>query len=145
MKGSAHFQREIISKLCKYIHLTKYKNCLLQNQWANIKQTQHISSSGKGYISLFNEGSHIISRGDNSNQEKSLNLLLQNHWANFNQTGQRVSLGEEDFSLFNWKGHTFLHQEIITKLHEKFTKFKNILYWAYFIICIIITSLKCIH
>ena len=27
-------------------------------------------------------------------------------------------LGKEDLSLFKWKGHTFLHWEIITKLQK---------------------------
>ena len=57
--------------------------------------------------------------------------------------------GWRDLNLFKWKGHTFLHQEIIiTKLHRTFTKFKNLLilnYWANFIICIIKTSLRYIN
>ena len=50
--------------------------------------------------------------------------------------------------MFKWKGHTFLHWEIISKCKSTFMKFKTLLllnYWASFIIYIIITSLKCIN
>ena len=32
--------------------------------------------------------------------------------------GKKSSLGNEYLSLFKWKGHTFLHWEIITKLQK---------------------------
>ena len=59
---------------------------------------------------------------------------------NFNQTKQKASVyEEEDLGLFKWKGHTFLHQVIITKLqkyfHDIITSFL-LNHWANFIIYI---------
>ena len=66
----------------------------------------------------------------------------------FNQIWQWATLVEEDLSLFKWKGHTFLHWEIITNCKSIFTKLLNLLllnYWTSFIIYISIDSLKYIH
>ena len=75
----------------------------------------------------------------------SKNHLLQNQMVNFNQTWQKASIGKEDLSSFKWKGHTFLNQEIITKLQKNIHEIKKSSppeLLGQFTIYIIITSLK---
>ena len=52
MKGPALFQGEIITQIVKN-RLTKFKNLLLQNHWANFNQTWHKASVGEGDSCLF--------------------------------------------------------------------------------------------
>ena len=84
MNGPALFQGEIITKKHKYIDeikkssspeplsqfqpnylvnlLTKFKNLLLLNQWANFNQTLHKASLGEGDSSLFKWGALPFSK-----------------------------------------------------------------------------------
>ena len=66
--------------------MTKFKNLLLQNHWANFNQTWHKASLGEGDSSLFTWRATFFSKGrwmwNNENILMKFYNLLQNHWAN---------------------------------------------------------------
>ena len=131
------------------------KNLLLQNHFSRTTWPISIKLVTnhpwlKGILDYSKKGSRPIPRGDDYEIVKMnwQNLLIK---VFFSRTTRPISakLSKKHpwvKSLFKWKGHTFLHKEIITKL-QKYIQFKNLLlnYCASFIIYIIITSLKCIH
>ena len=78
--------------------LTKLKNLLLQNHWANFNQTWHKASKWQA---------RPFTRGDNYEIAKYIDEikknLLQNHWTNFNQTFSK--------SIFWWWGLKFVQMK----------------------------------